>query len=197
MRNRNSAHHLHVKSMDTEQHFNTQKGRSYQRRIPKIIALAVATMVLLTFGIACTPRASQIDNQTIIQTNTSKLTVDTTTIQSKALTITSTPTLAPTITMTPTPTPDPTPTPTPIPSPTPEPTIESTRAPETSATTETTVLVETAPLMDYVLNTNTMKFHKPSCSSADKIKPENRKEVNSTRDDVISQGYDPCGNCNP
>lgn len=49
----------------------------------------------------------------------------------------------------------------------------------------------------YVLNTNSMKFHYPMCSSAEKISPENREEVYATRDDVISWGYDPCGKCNP
>lgn len=49
----------------------------------------------------------------------------------------------------------------------------------------------------YVLNTNTKKFHHPNCSSADKISEENREEVNSTRDELIMLGYDPCGNCKP
>lgn len=49
----------------------------------------------------------------------------------------------------------------------------------------------------YILNTNTMKFHYPSCKSAGQIKAKNRKEFSGTRDDAISQGYTPCGNCNP
>lgn len=49
----------------------------------------------------------------------------------------------------------------------------------------------------YVLNTNTMKFHYPSCSSAKKISSKNRKDYTSTRDDLIDQGYVPCGNCDP
>lgn len=50
---------------------------------------------------------------------------------------------------------------------------------------------------DYVVNTNTGKFHKPSCSSAKKIKDSNRWDYNGTRDELISMGYDPCKNCNP
>lgn len=49
----------------------------------------------------------------------------------------------------------------------------------------------------YILNTNTMKFHEPSCSSAQKISRKNRKEYTGSREDLISQGYDPCGNCHP
>lgn len=49
----------------------------------------------------------------------------------------------------------------------------------------------------YVCNTNTMKFHYPTCSSAKRISDGNRKEVNGTRDELISQGYEPCKNCNP
>ena len=49
----------------------------------------------------------------------------------------------------------------------------------------------------YVLNTNSMKFHYPSCSSAKKISTKNRKDYTGTRDELISQGYDPCGSCDP
>jgi hypothetical protein len=49
----------------------------------------------------------------------------------------------------------------------------------------------------YVLNTSTHKFHKPSCGDVDKIDPENYATFSGSRDDVISQGYDPCGHCKP
>ena len=49
----------------------------------------------------------------------------------------------------------------------------------------------------YVLNTNSMKFHDPDCSSAKKINPKNRKDYTGTREDLIDQGYDPCGYCDP
>ena len=49
----------------------------------------------------------------------------------------------------------------------------------------------------YVLNTNTKKFHKPSCSSVSKMKAENKSEYWGSRDDVIGMGYSPCQKCNP
>lgn len=51
--------------------------------------------------------------------------------------------------------------------------------------------------VDYVLNTNTGKFHVPSCSSVDDIKPKNRQDFRGLRSDVVAQGYAPCGRCNP
>lgn len=49
----------------------------------------------------------------------------------------------------------------------------------------------------YVLNTNTMKFHEPSCGSAAKIHPENREDVTDSRENIIAKGFSPCGNCDP
>lgn len=50
---------------------------------------------------------------------------------------------------------------------------------------------------EYVLNTNTRKFHKPTCASVGDIKESNRKDVVAARDDLIAQGYKPCGRCKP
>lgn len=50
---------------------------------------------------------------------------------------------------------------------------------------------------DYVLNTNTHKFHKPGCKSVNQMKDKNKKYYTGTRDEVIGMGYDPCKNCNP
>lgn len=49
----------------------------------------------------------------------------------------------------------------------------------------------------YILNTNTKKFHYPSCSSVDQMSDRNRQEFTGTRDEVIAMGYDPCGRCHP
>lgn len=49
----------------------------------------------------------------------------------------------------------------------------------------------------YVLNTNTKKFHNPGCSSVSSMSSKNRKDVVSTRDEIIAQGYDPCKKCKP
>ncbi len=50
---------------------------------------------------------------------------------------------------------------------------------------------------DYILNTNSKKFHYTYCRSAGAIKESNKKEFTGTREEIIKLGYDPCGNCNP
>ncbi|MBR4889494.1 MAG: hypothetical protein IKU17_10150, partial [Clostridia bacterium] len=50
---------------------------------------------------------------------------------------------------------------------------------------------------DYVLNTNTYKFHYPSCSSVDDMKESNTAYYHGTRDEIIDMGYSPCGRCHP
>lgn len=50
---------------------------------------------------------------------------------------------------------------------------------------------------DYIVNTNTGKFHYPNCRSVKQMKESNKMYYTDTRDDLISQGYDPCGNCHP
>ena len=79
--------------------------------------------------------------------------------------------------LTPKPTPEPTPAPTPepTPDPTPEPTVGIT----------------------YILNTNTLKFHYPDCKSVKQMKESNKQEYTGSRDELISRGYSPCGNCHP
>lgn len=49
----------------------------------------------------------------------------------------------------------------------------------------------------YVLNTNTHKFHCQSCKDVQRIKPENYATSSESRDELIAQGYEPCGHCNP
>lgn len=50
---------------------------------------------------------------------------------------------------------------------------------------------------EYVLNTNSKRFHIPSCSSVDQMSPKNREDVEDTRENLIANGYDPCKRCNP
>lgn len=66
-------------------------------------------------------------------------------------------------------------------------------APATDATTVAVV----SESRDYVLNNNTMKFHKPNCPSVSKIKEGNREDRNCKREELINAGYAPCGNCHP
>lgn len=49
----------------------------------------------------------------------------------------------------------------------------------------------------YILNTNSKKFHTPDCSSVGKITEGNRREFSGSRDELIAQGYTPCGSCHP
>ena len=49
----------------------------------------------------------------------------------------------------------------------------------------------------YVVNTNTEKFHYPTCKSVDKIKEKNRMDFSGTREELIAAGYSPCGSCKP
>ena len=49
----------------------------------------------------------------------------------------------------------------------------------------------------YVVNTSTKKFHLPNCRDVDKISPENYWAYEGTKDDLINQGYSPCGHCHP
>ncbi len=87
----------------------------------------------------------------------------------------------------PTPTPEPTPTPTPKPTstPTPEPTPEP-------------IVEEQQPIeQHYIINTNTGKFHHPTCRSIKRMKDKNKLEFTGTRDDVLARGYSPCMICNP
>lgn len=50
---------------------------------------------------------------------------------------------------------------------------------------------------EYILNTNSHKFHKPDCAYAGDIKEENRQVYKGSRDILIAQGYSPCGGCKP
>ena len=50
---------------------------------------------------------------------------------------------------------------------------------------------------DYVLNTKSKKFHLPTCSGAAEMSPANRQDYFGDRQDLLDQGYSPCGLCNP
>ena len=49
----------------------------------------------------------------------------------------------------------------------------------------------------YILNTSSKKFHKESCSGVKSMKEKNKKVYTGKREEVIEQGYAPCGNCHP
>ena len=79
-------------------------------------------------------------------------------------------------------------------------TAETTTAatePPAPAQEETPAEQPAANVFTYVINTGSGIFHYPSCSSAKRISDANRSEYTGTRDDLIAQGYSPCGNCDP
>lgn len=50
---------------------------------------------------------------------------------------------------------------------------------------------------EYVLNTNTMKFHYPYCSSVDDMSEKNKQFFSGSREEIIAMGYVPCKQCHP
>lgn len=50
---------------------------------------------------------------------------------------------------------------------------------------------------DYVLNTNSKKYHLPDSSCVDKIKAENRENYHGTKEDLEDDGYVACKICKP
>ena len=49
----------------------------------------------------------------------------------------------------------------------------------------------------YVINTNSGKFHFPTCSSVADMSPGNRQDYIGDRQELLDQGYTPCGICKP
>jgi DNA-entry nuclease len=72
---------------------------------------------------------------------------------------------------------------------------ESWLADETGTETESTE--KNTQKQTYVINTNTKKFHLPSCSSIEDTKEENKETVKKERSELIADGYEPCGRCKP
>ncbi len=52
--------------------------------------------------------------------------------------------------------------------------------------------------MDYIANKNTKKFHYPGCRSVKQMSEKNKVFFyDVSREYMMEQGYDPCGNCDP
>ncbi|MBO7254666.1 MAG: DNA/RNA non-specific endonuclease [Clostridia bacterium] len=56
--------------------------------------------------------------------------------------------------------------------------------------------VDTSIEADYVLNVSSKKIHAPDCSSVAKMSDKNRKNYTGSIDELLAQGYKPCGSCN-
>ena len=82
---------------------------------------------------------------------------------------------------------------------------------EEAPTEETTEITRDLPIQDpveneseseekevtYMLNSNSKKFHRPSCSSVNDMKEKNKVYFYGTREEAIEKGYTPCKRCNP
>ena len=49
----------------------------------------------------------------------------------------------------------------------------------------------------YILNTNTKRIHRETCSSVSSIREENKQVYQGTKKSLTEQGYSPCGTCKP
>lgn len=67
---------------------------------------------------------------------------------------------------------------------------------KTEAAEETTAEAD-PEAREYALNINSMKFHYPDCKSVSQANPKNIKYWTCTRQELIEDGYSPCGVCNP
>ena len=74
---------------------------------------------------------------------------------------------------------------------------ESWLAEEAPADTQVPTESQAAGEERYVLNTNSMKFHLPDCSGVAGMSQTNRQDYTGDRQDLIDQGYSPCGICKP
>ena len=50
---------------------------------------------------------------------------------------------------------------------------------------------------DYVANKRSFKLHFPECESLTNMKEENKLYLTGTREELINQGFEPCGGCRP
>lgn len=68
---------------------------------------------------------------------------------------------------------------------------------ETQPAVEETPVYEEPVGTDYVLNTNSKKFHYTWCDSVSQMSEKNKAFHTGTRDELIASGYKACKNCNP
>ena len=153
----------------------------YRKRATAITAGIFLVCGLLAFTTAGSHTTSRQKKDSTVTTTTTVVTTttaaETTTTTTKATTTTTTTTTEATTTA-----------------------AETTTAatePPAPAQEETPAEQPAANVFTYVINTGSGIFHYPSCSSAKRISDANRSEYTGTRDDLIAQGYSPCGNCDP
>ena len=72
---------------------------------------------------------------------------------------------------------------------------QSRRSQDAGPTGESSSIPPSADQIMYVLNVNSDKFHLPDCPSVSRMSDRNKREVTSTLDQMVSEGYTPCANC--
>ena len=75
--------------------------------------------------------------------------------------------------------------------------LEGEQAPDSLGTDQSQQTDQSQGGVTYILNNNTMRFHLPDCPSVEAMKPQNREETGESREALIEQGYQPCGQCKP
>lgn len=50
---------------------------------------------------------------------------------------------------------------------------------------------------EYILNTNTGKFHRPSCRMVLRMSDANKKVIKNTKEELLAEGYEACKVCRP
>lgn len=74
---------------------------------------------------------------------------------------------------------------------------QSRRSQDAGPTGESSSIQPSADQVMYVLNVNSDKFHLPDCPSVSRMSDRNKREVTSAIDQMVANGYSPCGNCLP
>ena len=72
---------------------------------------------------------------------------------------------------------------------------QSRRSQDAGASGESSSIQPSAEQIMYVLNVNSDKFHLPDCPSVSRMSDRNKREVTSTLDQMLAEGYSPCTNC--
>ena len=60
---------------------------------------------------------------------------------------------------------------------------------------ESSSIQPSAEQVTYVLNINSGKFHLPDCPSVSKMADRNKRDLTSTCEEMVADGYSPCANC--
>lgn len=74
---------------------------------------------------------------------------------------------------------------------------ESGDTPIVNENTSTNTNTNTNEAKTYILNTKTLKFHLETCSGVKTMSAKNKREFTGYRQDLIDDGYEPCGLCHP